>query len=308
MLYIGEFAGLATAVLWALTSVFFSEAGKRIGSFFVNKIRLLIACIIYMIVMYASTGQIFPTNINFEQFLWLGISGIIGLVIGDSAGFKALVMIGPRLATLVYSSAPIMTVLIAWFMLSEKLGFFSILGIVVTLSGISWVVFERKNRANKNMLNDDHPDKGSLRKGVIYALIAAFGQAAGLVLAKKGMFDAGGTIEPLEASFVRMIVSLVVIWLISGIRGQLPAVFKSMKDLKAVNFSAAGAVCGPFLGVWMSLVAVKYIETGIAATLNSMTPVMIIPIILWYYKEKVSPRAFIGAVIAVVGVAMLFIS
>ena len=307
MMYIGELAGLATAALWALTSIFFGEAGKRIGSFFVNKIRLLIAVIIYSIVLLISTGQIMPT-INMEQLFWLGLSGIIGLVMGDSYGFKAIVMIGPRLSTLVYSSAPIMTVLIAWGMLGEKLGFWEIFGIVITMSGISWVVLERKNRANNNSLHDDHPDKGSLRRGIFYGLIAAFGQAAGLVLAKKGMFDAGGTVEPMEASFVRMIVAVVTIWLISAIRGQLPELFRSMKNYKAVGFSAAGAVVGPFLGVWMSLVAIKYISTGVAATLNSMTPVMIIPLVILYYKEKVSLRSLIGAIVAVLGVSILFLA
>lgn len=307
MIYIGELAGLATAALWALTSIFFGEAGKLIGSFFVNKIRLLFAFIIYAIVLLITTGQIFPT-INMEQFFWLGISGIIGLVMGDSFGFKAIVMIGPRLATLVYSSAPIMTVFIAWGMINEKLGFWEIFGIIVTISGISWVVLERKNRKNKSSLEDDHPDKGSLRRGIIYGLIAAFGQAAGLVLAKKGMFEAGGTIEPMEASFVRIVVAVITIWLISVIRGQLPDLIKSMKNYKAVSFSFAGAVVGPFLGVWMSLVAIKYISTGVAATLNSMTPVMIIPLVILYYKEKVSLRSLIGAVIAVVGVSILFLA
>ena len=307
MNHIGELAGLATAVLWALTSIFFGEAGKLIGSFFVNKIRLLFAVIIYSVVLLITTGQIIPV-INMEQTFWLGLSGIIGLVIGDSFGFKAIVMIGPRLATLVYSSTPIMTILIAWGMLSEKLGFWEIFGIVITISGISWVVLERKNRENRNLLYDNHPDKGSLKRGIVYGLIAAFCQAAGLVLAKKGMFDAGGVLEPMEASFIRILFSVIIIWLISAVRGQLPNLLRSMKNYKALGFSAAGAVVGPFLGVWMSLVAVKYISTGVAATLNSMTPVMIIPLVILYYKEKVSLRALIGAIIAVVGVSILFLA
>ncbi len=139
-------------------------------------------------------------------------------------------------------------------------------------------------------------------------MIAAFCQAAGLVLAKKGMFDAGGVLEPMEASFIRILFSVIIIWLISAVRGQLPNLLRSMKNYKALGFSAAGAVVGPFLGVWMSLVAVKYISTGVAATLNSMTPVMIIPLVILYYKEKVSLRALIGAIIAVVGVSILFLA
>jgi drug/metabolite transporter (DMT)-like permease len=58
----------------------------------------------------------------------------------------------------------------------------------------------------------------------------------------------------------------------------------------------------------MSLVALAYIATGIAATLNSLTPVLVIPIVVLYYKEKVSVRAMLGAIVAVAGVAVLFLT
>jgi drug/metabolite transporter (DMT)-like permease len=72
-------------------------------------------------------------------------------------------------------------------------------------------------------------------------------------------------------------------------------------------FAAGGAIMGPFLGVWLSLVAVKMIPAGIAATLNAMTPIMVIPVVIFYYKEKVSYRAVLGAVVAFIGVALLFV-
>lgn len=51
MEYIGELAGLATALLWAFTSLFFSQAGRLIGSFMVNKIRLLITALICLVIV-----------------------------------------------------------------------------------------------------------------------------------------------------------------------------------------------------------------------------------------------------------------
>ena len=308
MPYVGELAGLATAVLWAFTSLFFSEAGRRVGSFSVNRTRLLIAVLLYGGFSLLTGGQLFPLGINGEQFFWLGLSGIVGLVIGDGCGFKALVMIGPRLATLIYASTPIMTVAIAWLFLGERLNLLNILGIAVTIGGISWVVLERRFQGSNHFnLQPGHPDSGSLVKGVLLALVAALGQAAGLVLAKQGMLHAGGTVEPLPAAYIRMAVSLVVIWIITAFRGQLGQAARAMKNGPALGLSAAGALFGPFLGVWMSLVAVKYIATGLAATLNSTTPVMILPLIIFWYKEKVTPRATLGAIVTVCGVALIFL-
>lgn len=302
---IGELAALATALFWSFTAVFFSEAGKRIGSFHVNKIRLVFAILIYTLVLSLTTGHPFPTHVNSEQFFWLGLSGFIGLVLGDGCGFKALVMIGPRLATLIMASTPIMTTLIAWFFLDEKLKPIDMLGIAITITGISWVVLERN--ANHSKLEAAHPDAGTLAKGILLALGASLGQAAGLVFSKHGMLNAGPTVPPMEASFVRMIAAVIIIWAFSAVRGTLPETFRAVKNIKAMGFAFAGATFGPFLGVWMSLVSVFYLEAGISATLSSMSPVLIIPTIILYYKERVSPRAIIGACVAVIGVAILFL-
>lgn len=308
MLFIGELAALATAMCWSFTSVFFAEAGKLIGSFKVNKIRLLVAVLIYCIILLLTTGQLFPENLTREQFFWLGLSGFVGLVIGDGAGFKALVMIGPRLTTLLYSSAPVMTTIIAWFFLGEKLRVQDVIGITITMAGISWVVSERQYKTDTNKIHYKHPDSGTLAKGVFYGLIAALGQATGLVLAKHAMLNLGTTVAPMKASLIRMLTALVIIWIISAFRGQIKQTMPAMKNPKAMLNVLGGAFFGPFLGVWLSLVAVTYIATGVAATLNSMTPIMIIPIVKYIYNENVSLRALVGAIAAIFGIALMIMN
>jgi drug/metabolite transporter (DMT)-like permease len=216
-------------------------------------------------------------------------------------------MIGPRLATLIMASAPIMATIIAWIFLGERLRPIDLLGIIITIGGISWVTSERTG--NKQALHVDHPDAGTLTKGILLALVAALSQAAGLVFSKKGMMAMGGTtVPPLQASCVRITSAMIIIWLFSIFaRGKLSETLASTKDRKAMAYTFGGAFFGPFLGVWMSLVAVAHVEAGIAATLNATTPVLIIPVVLFVYKEKISWRAIAGAVVAVAGVALLFL-
>ncbi|HEX2897330.1 MAG TPA: DMT family transporter [candidate division Zixibacteria bacterium] len=309
MPYAGEIAALTTAALWAITSVFFSEAGKRIGSFNVNAIRLVMAVIIYATVMTITTGSPIPSDINSKQLFWLGLSGFVGLVFGDSCGFKALVMIGPRLMTLLYSTAPIFASIIAWIFLGESLRLIDVLGISITISGVLWVITERKaNHRAQNSNDKNHPDSGSFRKGIWLGLGAGLGQGLGLVLAKQGMMYSGNSIAAMPASFIRMLVATVCIWLIAAMTGKIGGVVSKVRDLNGMKLTLGGAFFGPFLGVWMSLVALEYIRTGVAATLNATTPIMIIPVVMFYYKEKVSWRAFIGAIIAVGGVTILFLT
>ncbi len=307
MEFVGEIAAITTAICWAFTSIFFTQAGRLIGSFKVNKIRLLMAVTIYCIALLITTGRILPDNLTTQHYFWLGLSGVVGLVIGDGAGFKAMVMIGPRLMMLIYSSAPIFATILGWLWLGEKLGVYDLLGIALTISGISWVVLERKNRGS-SYVQQGHPDSGTLAKGVALGLIAGMGQGTGLVIAKYGMLSAGVAVPAMEASFIRMLVSMAVIWMLSAFRGDIFGTLKAVKDIKAMAFSFGGSVFGPFVGVWMSLVAVQYIEAGIAATLNSTTPIWIIPFVIFFYKEKVSLRAWLGAIVTVGGITLLMLN
>jgi drug/metabolite transporter (DMT)-like permease len=289
--------------------IFFAEAGRRIGSFRVNAIRLLFAVTIYSIVLLITRGQVFPDDLNRTQVFYLALSGLVGLVIGDGAGFKSLVMIGPRLLTLLMVTSPIMATFIAWGFLGERLEWIDLLGIGITIGGVTWVVAERRYQNHNHFkLHGDHPDSGTFTRGVLLALLAALGQAAGLVLSKHAMLNCGGTLDPLPASFLRMLTSAVMIWAFAAFRGKLVDTLRGFQNRTGILCAVGGAVFGPFLGVWCSLIAVAKIPAGIAATLNATTPVWVIPNVMLIYKEKISLRAVLGAIIAVGGIALLFMA
>jgi drug/metabolite transporter (DMT)-like permease len=68
-----------------------------------------------------------------------------------------------------------------------------------------------------------------------------------------------------------------------------------------------GSFVGPYLGVWMSLEAAHHAPLGVAQTLISLTPILILPFSRMVYHERITPRAICGAVVAVIGVALLFL-
>ncbi|MCK4656956.1 MAG: DMT family transporter [candidate division Zixibacteria bacterium] len=299
--YIGESAALLTAVLWAFTTVFFTSASRRIGSFNVNMIRIPIALVIIASTVLVTTGRLFPEVSTVEQVYWLIASGIIGLVLGDTFLFRSLVILGPRLGTLIFGSWPIMTVVLSWILLDEVLDLTAIAGITVAFSGIAWVTSERKTEW---VTKSTSADAGSKRFGVFLALIGGFGQAAGLVMAKYAM---GDDLAPIEASYIRMIAACATIWTLGGITGKAATAINAMKRLRPMLYTLGGAICGPFLGIWMSLVAVTYTETGVAAAIMASVPVVVIPVTIIVYKQKPSARAILGALVTTVGIALLFL-
>jgi len=295
MPYIGELAALTGAFLWGICALMFETAGKQIGTYATNLIRIILACLFLCLTLFLTTGQFFPVGASRDNYLWLGISGIIGLVIGDGALFKSLVILGSRRATLILSMAPPITAVIAWFFLDEKLGLLAISGIIITVWGIFWVVNE------KNVSETTH---GSKLMGVIYGLIGALSSAVGLVFAKYGL---SGGIAPLDATILRMVPAALVLSVMGLASGNRAKIINALKNNRAMLATLGGAIFGPFLGVWLSIVAVKYTETGIASTLLSTVPILILPILVIVHNIKPSPRAVFGTVIAVIGIALLFL-
>jgi len=297
-MFLGELAAMGTSFCWAGGSLLFSMAGRRIGSYNVNKLRLPIAAVFLTTVLMIIYGNPFPSGINQHALIYLSLSGIVGLAIGDTFYFRCLVILGPRLGSLMMALAPVMTALIAFFMIDERLSLMAIAGIAVTLAGVGWVTTDKKDDGKLDRR------EGSKAFGVLMGVIGAFGQALGLVLAKEGM---GQDFNPMSATLIRMITATIAIWIVASFRGEIVRTLKALADRRCLAALSGAAFLGPTIGVWLSLVAVQHTQAGIAATLMSTFPVVIIPLLMIVYKERPSYRSVLGAIIAVAGVAMLFI-
>jgi drug/metabolite transporter (DMT)-like permease len=98
------------------------------------------------------------------------------------------------------------------------------------------------------------------------------------------------------------------VWISLALIGKLPELRRALDDKSGIRDTAAAAFIGPFLGVTLSMVAVTFTQAGIAQTLMSLMPVMIIPVVWVVNKQRTSWRGILGAVIAVVGVAVIFLA
>ena len=121
MLYVGELAAVITSITYAVNSTLFTVAGRKVGSMVVNRMRLAAACLFLAFGGWIFTGNPWPVDAGWDRWFWLGLSGIVGLVIGDAFLFQAFIWIGPRISMLMMSLAPILAALMAWLFLAERL-------------------------------------------------------------------------------------------------------------------------------------------------------------------------------------------
>lgn len=294
---IGELAALATSLTFSFGSTFLTLGGRRVGSMILNRARLLIAIGFLSLTHWILLGIPLPLHAEPHRWLWLGLSGFVGLVLGDIFLFQAFVWIGPRLSMLMMSLAPIIATFLAWLFLGERMGWLQVFGIALTLSGVAWVVLER-NGANK-AANPDYA------RGILYGLGGAIGQAGGLVLAKNGL---GGDFSPISANLIRMITAAVILWTLTFIQRQAKATVQTLyRNRRGLLFIFLGSFAGPFLGVSFSMLAIQNSEVGVASTLMALPPVFLLPISYFVFKERYGWGAIIGTFIAIAGVAVLFL-
>ncbi len=300
--YTGEIAALLTAVFWTVTSLSFESAGKKIGSLQVNLIRLVAAFFIYCVVNYFHRGMILPLDASAVSWAWLILSGIVGFVIGDLLLFQSYVVVGARIAMLIMAITPPITAFASWLILGEVMSPMNLVGMVVTLTGISIVILKREK--HEDITKKGHKISTSYSiKGILLAFGGAVGQGVGLVLSKKGM----GNYDAFAASHIRVITGMVGFAIIILFTKRYGKVWKALHHKTAMKSVALGSVFGPFLGVSFSLLAIQNTQAGIAATIMSIVPVLIIPPAILFFHEKVNWKEIIGAVITVGGVAIFFL-
>ena len=301
----GDAAAIATAGAWAICSLCFTAAGRRVGSLPVNVIRLTLGLLMLTIFGLAVNGRLVPTDATAHAWKYLAISGVVGMALCDLCLFEAFLWIGPRVGMLLLTLAPPVAATLSWVFLGETLTGMNVVGMGMVLAGIAWVVLERQ----------EGPD-GEVRRhpvgGVVLGVIAGVSQGVGAVLSKFGMttVENGQAIEhcaPFAAAQIREIAGLAAMIVFYFVIRAWPKTIAALRDRKALGLITVGAFFGPFLGVALSLTALRLLPVGIASTLIMTAPIVVIPLTALIHKERISGRAVAGAVLAVLGVGVLML-
>ncbi|MBN2432319.1 MAG: DMT family transporter [Acidobacteria bacterium] len=294
--YVGELAAVATACCWSFGSLMFTFAGRRVGSYTVNNTRLWLAFLFLLVLHWLMFGLLYPVDAAGYRFLWLGLSGLVGYVFGDGMLFEAFVRIGPRLSMLLMTLVPVIGAFLGWLVLGEALRPVEWLAIAVTLTGIALVVSDRRNGSAFA--------PGQKWSGVLFGIGGAVGQAGGLLLAKLGL---DGGFSAVSANLIRVSTAALAMGFLVGVRGHLPMQWRRLADRPALALITGASLLGPVLGVILSLVAIANAPIGIAATLMSLSPVLLLPLSRWFFHETITARAVGGTLVALGGAALFFL-
>jgi len=302
--YLGELISIGVAFSWTATALLSEFGSKRLGNLTLNVLRMGLALLFSVILFWGVTGTPWPSVGSFEACGWMLLSGVVGYVIGDFCLFQCYIIIGSRYGQLFMTLAPLAAALMAWMTLGQHMTLMGIIAMFVTLIGIGISVLgrgEHRKVSLKLPLN-----------GVLYAIGAALCQGIGLVLSKMGMdhYEPGMMPEwliPFSANFLRCIAGIIGFSLLLYFREGLHPLREALHDGKGMMVATATTIFGPFVGVGFSLMAVQYTSAGIASTLMALTPIIIILPSYWLFRQKITWRSVLGAVISVLGVSLFFL-
>lgn len=291
--YTGELAALGAAFFWAMATILYRHLGTGISPLLLNLLKGVVAGVLLFVTL-AMRGRL-QIPMDAMGLTLLLLSGIIGIGCGDTAFFASLNRIGERRSILIVETlAPPLATLMALAALREFLPPLGFLGILITLSGVGWVLAERES-------GEEHR-REPLNSGILLALAGAMCQALGSVFSRAAFLQSD--ISPMWSSLIRLVGGTLFLVVMIPVRGQrfFPSVLASSKIWGSIVFAT---FVGTYLGIFFQQISLKYTSAGVAQTLLGTSALFVLPFVM-LRGEKVTWRAALGAAVALCGVGVLF--
>lgn len=302
----GEIAALSAAFVWACASLIFVRIGRAgISPFVLNTFKGVIALGLMGFTIAILFGHLIPPQLTVNDALILSLSGLFGITIGDTCYFYALEKLGPRRTLLFATLCPPMTAILGFVFLGEPFTRNMVVGIILTLIGVYWVISQKQDEPENHNADDFNQKLAShFKVGILFALAAMMSQSVGNVLTKFSSTE----ISALGISIIRLGGSLIGLILIMTWKGWWKKTNDVIRTPRIFIAIIVATFFGTFLGIWLLNAGLKYTtHTGIAATLSSTSPIFILPLAYFFEREKISLRAVLGSVLAIAGIAVLFL-
>ena len=286
---------LGAAACWALGSVMSVMPSRHLGAFAFTRWRMLmVAFMLWAVVAFNGSWH------SFDVHAWgvMGISGLIGIFVGDTALFAAMNRLGPRRAGVLFATHAAFSAALGFVWLGERMSLQAFFGAVLTLAGVMLAIVLGRH---KDETHAWEADRGHVGLGVALALVAALCQAVGSLIAKPVMAT---QVDPVLASAVRVTVATCAhfVLLAAGFkaaRAQTAPTLRVLAQTGLNGFVAMG------IGMTLVLLALEKGDVGMVAILSSISPILVLPLLWFQLKRAPALGAWVGATLTVAGTVLI---
>lgn len=303
---LGYLIAFLAMFLGSISAFPFTTAAREWGSVAINHYRLIVAfialTILTMIFDKSSIINIFSSP-SLMQYVYVGSSGIIGLVIGDYFGFHSMAILGARQSSIFVTMAPGAALLFGYLLLGETLDITGTIGVIISIGGMMWFL-SGSGSAEDKVINIK--EYGSLRKGIIYGILSGLSQGMQIALSKKGLM-LSPNLSPVHATWIRVFAATIAYFGFTMAQGKLKKdVVNVIRQKKhVIPMATYATIFGLVFSIILVMWSVTLCKVSVTQTILSLGPIVVVPMAWVLYKEKISSKTMLAALISVAGVFVL---
>ena len=296
-MFIAECSALAAALCWSFGGLLSTTPTRAVGAVRFNRIRLSIVSAILLSITLISGGW---RSLEMHSLLVLTLSAIIGIFIGDTLLYAALQRLGPRRTGILFTTNAPITVILGYFLLQERLSVNAGIGCLLIMAGVLLAVFCGTRTNQKHAFEKV---QGSLVLGLLLGFLSALCQSISVLIVRPIM--AAG-VDAVAASALRVGTAALLLNLVFLVRPGWDDRQPVPLTGKLLGQTAMSGIVGMALGMTFVLFALAHGPAGLVSTLSATSPILILPVLWIATQERPASGAWVGAFLAVIGVACIF--
>jgi drug/metabolite transporter (DMT)-like permease len=289
----GELICLTAAMFWALAVMMFRQPIARHGAKGINLAKSLLATLLLAATTLVGGSWHELVGAPSRELWLLGLSGLVGITVGDTALFAAVSRIGVHRSLLLQTLAPVFTALIAFVATGEQLSAPALAGGATILVGVAMVVMPPPGERRQQLVT-------AVSAGIALATLSALGQGSGVVLAKAGM----ATVSALPATLFRLAVACAGLMVVLGTSG-IATITAIVRDRQNLRRTVPATILGTYLAMMLMMFGISLAPASIAAVLLATTPVFSLVLEAVVDRRRPTPLGIAGTIVAVAGVGIL---
>lgn len=289
--HMGEILSLATAVIWAAAVIFYKKSGETTSPLALNLFKNCLGLTLFLLTL-AVIGEPTLPNVSWKKYVWVAISGAIGIGVADMIFLKSLNLLGAGRTAVVESMYSPFVIVLSFFWLDERLRALQLIGASIIVLAVIASSYER----TKDKIN-----RGRLWKGLLIGIFSHFLMALGMVMIKPVLDN-----EPLLWTITwRLVGGVVVLVIITMLHPHRHEALKTLRAAGGLRWTFLGSFFGAYLVLITWLGGMKYTQASTASVLNQVSAVLTFALAAVFLKESVTRRKVVALTMAIGGVFLV---